>query len=435
MRNHKQFITTMFLVGAFAFAFVAKSSTAWAQEVKNPPTVPIIRVYDNYPHPSTSGAVRYALAEKWNKTDLTYQFNNCPSLVDCGQAQNAVRQSFADWAAVSVLTFTEVSSGADMEVTWAGEEEGMGVESDTLGFAYFPDSGGDMWLNDTIEWEIGTGTDSDLYLTAAHEIGHALGLDHSEDPASLMFPTSTSQTSGIADDDIQGIQALYGASDGTAPTLDIDEAPETIVTDDTSSDSVDADGALNNDTPYELWDIEVEEGETLIISMATVEGDLMPQLAILSEDEETVLAESRSDGESEAYVTVTFPDAGTYIILATRDGEEDGSTQGSYTLAIETATTTTDMSTVESDTVEVINYAYSDLCEIYVSSSDSEEWGDDLLKGESLPDGETVSGEFDAGSYDVLAVTCDEAIIEAYGLLISEESSIEIYEDTVAVYP
>lgn len=53
----------------------------------------------------------------------------------------------------------------------------------------------------------------EVRLTAAHEMGHALGLPHSDDPRDLMYPanTATSLTAG----DYRALEALYDFEDGT----------------------------------------------------------------------------------------------------------------------------------------------------------------------------------------------------------------------------
>jgi hypothetical protein len=89
-----------------------------------------------------------------------------------------------------------------------------------LAFAFLPPpknggtDAGDIVFNSTVAWQIGTGYD--LETVAIHEIGHALGMDHSQIQQAVMYACYNGVKQSLNSDDVAGIQSIYGAP--TDPT-------------------------------------------------------------------------------------------------------------------------------------------------------------------------------------------------------------------------
>ncbi|MDQ6677086.1 MAG: matrixin family metalloprotease, partial [Acidobacteriota bacterium] len=150
---------------------------------------------------------------------LGYVFGALTDKVPDAIVKSEVIRAMAEWSKVARVQFAPgASSEAARTITLqvAVREHGDGYPFDgpggILAHTFYPSNpepiAGDIHLDAEEGWH--AGTNIDVYTVALHELGHALGLGHSDQPGAIMYPYYR-YPAQIGVDDIAGIQSIYGA--------------------------------------------------------------------------------------------------------------------------------------------------------------------------------------------------------------------------------
>lgn len=167
---------------------------------------------------------QFNLGPKWRKTALTWKITKFTRQLDQDKTRREIARALRHWSDVTPLTFREVAGESDITISFEVRTHGDGASNSfdgrgrVLAHAFFP-SNGDVHFDDEENWGFGDevgNTKTDFFTVAVHEFGHTMGLFHSDVQGALMYPYYSGYNASFTlhDDDVKGMQSLYGPPTG-----------------------------------------------------------------------------------------------------------------------------------------------------------------------------------------------------------------------------
>jgi hypothetical protein len=207
--------------------------------------------------------------------------------------------------------------------------------------------GGDIQFNTEAGFNIGS--TFDLFTVAAHEVGHALGLNHSSDPNAIMYSAYPGTKTDLLLDDIAGIRTIYSSgqartvdaldangsngTSGTADTLAIDAITKTALV-------TDLDLTTPADNDYYKFTIPAGSGTTLKVKIQSAGLSLLAPKAYLYNSALVQKGFASGAGQYGTTLTITFNGivAGEVYYVRVVGNDTGAFSTGKYALTLNTGT-------------------------------------------------------------------------------------------------
>jgi hypothetical protein len=288
-------------------------------------------------------------------SDLFTKFN---AKWSTAQWQDAILSAAQQWAQAANINFTVVSDNGTSPGggSYQQGDPGMGdiriggyaMNTSYLGLGYQPPPAnnysiaGDLDLNTAAA--INMGSTYDLQTIAMHEIGHALGLDHSTTSSAVMYKSYHGTLKGLTTDDVNGIRAIYGARqadvyDSVASNdTFLTATPLTTLLDPTAltGQATGLDITTTSDVDYYTVVAPTNSTSLTISVQSTGLSLLRPSLTVYGSDQSTVLGSATSSSYTGDTLTVNVANvtAGQVLYFKVAGADTTAFGTGAYALTM-----------------------------------------------------------------------------------------------------